>query len=133
MHPFGTRLCITPAPRHPRPQCCTLQITHLIQHLQLDTSMLPEQRIIQRNDGNARARIALPRTAAKQLAVNAWRFVIFRENHTQSAALRDTSAEQNIRATPRHVGRNGNRPAHTRVGHDGSLLRILTRVEHLMR
>ena len=89
--------------------------------------------IFKRNEELRRARVALTRAAAAQLAVDTARFMALGADDMKTAEFFDAFAQLDVGAAPRHVGGDRHRPALTGERDDFSFARVVFGVEHFMR
>ena len=89
--------------------------------------------VLQRQVKAGRTGIALTARAAAQLVVDAPRLVPLRADDRKAAELRDALAQNDVRAAPGHVRRNGDRAELAGVLDDFRFLLMVLGVQHIVR
>ena len=89
-----------------------------------------EKFIIERNDRFVAAGVALTAGAPKELAVDATRLVVFRQDDMQAARAAHRRVQLNVCAAAGHVGCDRDAARLTRTRDDLGLRAILSRIEN---
>lgn len=96
----------------------------------LARSMGGEQFVIERGQRLAGSRISLATGPPKQLAIDAGRFVVLRQDHVQSSHRPHFRTEDDVGSSSRHVGGYGDPTALAGVPDDLCFRQILPGIQH---